>query len=107
MVLVFPHLFHKNYVGLSLWPFIIVKHRELRKDRVLLNHERIHLRQQREMLILPFYLWYFVEWALRTLWYRDSYMAYRNIGFEREAYAHEGDLDYPARRKAFGFIAYL
>jgi hypothetical protein len=31
-------------------------------------------------------------------------MAYRNISFEREAYANEKDLDYLKRRSFFGFL---
>jgi len=107
MILVFKHFFRKNYVGLSLWPFIILKEGSLRADGVLINHERIHLKQQQELLILPFYLLYIAEWILRTLLYLDSYKAYQNISFEREAYANEDDLNYLSKRKNFGFLHYL
>ncbi|WP_036386124.1 hypothetical protein [Muricauda sp. MAR_2010_75] len=107
MILVFKHFFYKNYVGLSVWPFIILKEGSLKADEVLINHERIHLKQQRELLILPFYLLYVSEWLLRTLLYLDSYRAYQNISFEREAYANEKDMDYLSKRKAFGFVNYL
>ncbi|WP_228236132.1 hypothetical protein [Allomuricauda sp. M10] len=107
MILVFKHVFYKNYVGLSLWPFIILKEDSLKDDEVLINHERIHLRQQRELLILPFYILYISEWLLRTLLYLDSYRAYQNISFEREAYAHEKDMQYLEKRKTFGFLRYL
>ncbi|NAY92214.1 hypothetical protein GTQ34_09810 [Muricauda sp. JGD-17] len=107
MILVFKHFFYKNYVGLSLWPFIILKEDSLKTDGVLINHERIHLKQQRELLIVPFYLWYMLEWLLRTILYLDSYRAYQNVSFEREAYAHEKDMTYLSRRKTFGFLDYL
>ena len=107
MILVFKHFFYKNYVGLSLWPFIILKHDELKDDTVLINHEKIHLKQQQELLIVFFYLFYLSEWLLRTLLYLDSYKAYQNISFEREAYANEKNLDYPHDRKAFGFLRYF
>ncbi|TAI48118.1 hypothetical protein [Flagellimonas allohymeniacidonis] len=107
MIVVFKHFFYRNYVGLSLWPFIILKEDGLKKDTVLINHERIHLRQQRELLIIPFYLWYMAEWILRTLLYLDSYRAYQNISFEREAYANEKDSEYLSKRKTFGFMDYL
>jgi len=107
VILIFKHFFYKNYVGLSLWPFIILKEGSLLADGVLINHERIHLKQQRELLILPFYILYIVEWFLRTLYYRDSYRAYRNISFEREAYAHEGDMQYLSMRRSFAFFRYL
>ena len=93
MVLVFKHFFRRNYVGLTLWPFIFVKEDTLKKDVILINHEKIHLKQQRELLILPFYIWYICEWLFRTLLYLNSYRAYQNISFEREAYANENNLD--------------
>jgi hypothetical protein len=107
VILVFKHFFYRNYVGLSLWPFIILKEDALKRDETLINHERIHLKQQRELLILPFYILYISEWLLRTLLYLDSYRAYQNISFEREAYANEEDKGYLSRRKIFGFLDYL
>lgn len=107
MILVFKHLFYKNYVGLSLWPFIILKDDTLKNDTVLINHERIHLRQQQELLIVFFYIFYIAEWLLRTLCYFDSYRAYQNISFEREAYANEKNLDYLGGRRPLAFIKYL
>ncbi|MCK0161658.1 hypothetical protein [Allomuricauda sp. F6463D] len=107
MILVFKHFFYKNYVGLSLWPFIILKEDSLKTDEVLINHERIHLKQQQELLILPFYILYFLEWLVRTILYLNSYRAYQNISFEREAYDNEKDMDYPSKRRTFGFLKYL
>ena len=54
MILISRFFFHKDYVGLSLWPFIILRDPQLKKDQVLVNHERIHLRQQLELFIIPF-----------------------------------------------------
>lgn len=107
MILVFKHFFYRNYVGLSLWPFIILKEDSLKTDAALINHERIHLKQQRELLIIPFYVLYVAEWLLRTLLYLDSYRAYQNISFEREAYANERDMEYLSKRKSFAFFNYL
>ncbi len=107
MILVIRHFFHKNYVGLSLWPFIILKDDHLKEDTVLINHERIHLRQQLELLLLPFYVLYVSEWLIRTLVYFDSYKAYQNISFEREAYYNENNTEYIRDRRPFSFIKYL
>ena len=90
-----------------MWPFIILKEGALRKDDVLINHERIHLKQQQELFIIPFYLLYISEWLLRTLLYLNSYRAYQNISFEREAYANEDDMEYLSQRKAYSFLNYL
>ncbi|MEO9512655.1 MAG: hypothetical protein ABJN84_06670 [Flavobacteriaceae bacterium] len=107
MILVFKHFFYRNYVGLSLWPFIFLKEGSLKKDEVLINHERIHLKQQQELLIVLFYILYISEWILRTILYLNSYRAYQNISFEREAYANEDNMDYLSHRKTFGFLDYL
>ena len=64
-----------------------------------LNHERIHTAQQRELLFLPFFLWYAAEWLVLMVRYRNSMEAYYRIRFEREAYRHQAESDYLARRK--------
>lgn len=107
MILVIKHLFYRNYVGLSLWPFIILKNTELKQDLVLINHEKIHLQQQKELLIIPFYFLYFIEWIVRSVLCLDFYKGYQNISFEREAYYNEKNLNYLAQREAFGFMRYF
>ncbi|MGA0557352.1 hypothetical protein ACO2Q8_11915 [Larkinella sp. VNQ87] len=90
--------------GMALFPFVLVRTR--RPDAVLLHHERIHLRQQLELGILPFYVWYLLEYGIRRWQYRDHYTAYRNISFEREAFEHEADLTYWKNRPLYGFWRY-
>lgn len=107
MIIISKLFFRRNYVGLSLWPFIILREMALKEDDVLINHERIHLRQQEELLIVPFYLIYLFEWLVRTVWYLNGYTAYQNMSFEREAYANEDDLDYIEKRTSYAFIKYL
>ncbi|MBQ7279907.1 MAG: hypothetical protein IJR13_04165 [Bacteroidales bacterium] len=68
-----------------------------------LNHELIHVHQQRELLYLPFFVWYVVEWLVLLLKYRDRMKAYRNIRFEKEAYRHQDDLTYLSRRKHYHY----
>ncbi len=67
------------------------------------NHERIHVAQQRELLYLPFFLWYVAEWLVLLLKYRDSKQAYYNIRFEKEAYNHQKDLQYLKNRKHYHY----
>lgn len=97
----------KRYDGLTLWPLIILKENKLKLDTVLINHERIHLRQQLELLIVFFYLWYLIEWSVGIIRFRNAVKAYRNISFEKEAYAHETDLDYLDHRPVYSFLKYL
>ncbi len=107
MILVIKHFFYRNYVGLSVWPFIILKNGSLKNDVVLINHEKIHHRQQQELLIVPFFIFYLSEWLIRSLWFLSFYRGYQNISFEREAYANEEDLQYLDKRRIFDFIKYL
>ncbi|THD68765.1 hypothetical protein E7Z59_00075 [Robertkochia marina] len=107
MILIFKYIFPGKYVGLALWPFIVLKSVDLKEDHSLMNHERIHLRQQLEMLILPFYLWYTFEWLVRWIILGNAHRAYRELSFEREAYAHENDPDYLKTRRPWSFFGYL
>lgn len=70
-------------------------------DEKTLTHELIHSRQMKELLYFGFYVWYIVEWCIRCL---GSENAYRNICFEREAYANENDTGYLKKRKPFAFV---
>lgn len=76
-------------------------------DRYVVNHERIHTAQQREMLFLPFYLFYVLEWAVRFAMCRSWHKAYMDISFEREAYTFGHDLTYLQRRRHYSWWRYL
>jgi len=93
--------------GITLFPFILLRKKELRHNQILINHEKIHLRQQLELLIIPFYIWYLSEYYIKYLKYKNPELAYRNISFEREAYENDQNLDYLKNRKLWSFIFYL
>ena len=76
-------------------------------DKYVVNHERIHTHQQKELLFIPFYIFYILEWLLRLLQYRNQNKAYMNISFEREAYRYGHDLEYLQRRKAFSWVKFI
>lgn len=76
-------------------------------DRYIINHEKIHTEQMKELLAIGFYLWYVVEWLVKSIRYRSCYKGYRNISFEREAYANGHNLSYIPARKRFYFLRYL
>lgn len=106
-LLVNKYVFGRRFVGVAVWPFIIIKYRKLKDDTIFMNHERIHLRQQLELLILPFYILYMIEFLFRLLQYRDRYTAYRNISFEREAYENEKNINYIKERRFWAFGNYF
>lgn len=92
---------------MAIFPFILVRSEELKKDRILINHETIHIWQQIEMLVLPFYVFYLLNYLYNLLKYKSHYHAYMNISFEKEAYANEGDLSYPEQRKLYAWVTFL
>lgn len=107
MILLLIKWLPRNVSAMALYPFILLKHRDFYKNSVLLNHEKIHLRQQIELLVLPFYIWYLLEYILRFLEYRNHQQAYLNISFEREAYTNEKDLSYLKNRSWATFLNYV
>lgn len=56
------------------------------------NHESIHWQQQKELLIVFFYIIYAIEWLFK---------GYRGVSFEKEAYKNESNFDYLENRKRF------
>lgn len=103
MIIFNRHIPFKGFNAMNLFGIIFVRKGGV-VNIVVLNHERIHTRQQLEMLILPFYIWYLVEWLIRLVIYRNFEKAYYTIWFEREAFIHEEDLDYLSNRKFWAWM---
>jgi len=100
-VFVVKHLpLKKNYYAICLFGFIFSR-RPL--DSVEVNHESIHAAQQRELLYLPFFIWYGIEWLVLYFKYKNVTQAYYHIRFEQEAYAHEYDLEYLKNRRHYAY----
>lgn len=91
----------RRYGAINLCGILFVKHGMRLTDEVI-NHERIHSRQMTELLIIPFYIIYVIEWLVRLCLNRGkTFDSYMQISFEREAYAHGDDLGYLKRRRLF------
>ena len=105
--IVSKYLIPKGYSGLTFFPFVILRYKNVKDDLIVINHEKIHIRQQLELLVLPFYIWYFIDFGLKYLKYRDAKIAYRNIIFEREAYANESNINYLKSRSFWAFSVYI
>ena len=94
--------------GITLWPFVVLREKYnsttywRRKAARIINHETIHIKQQEELLIIPFYIWYVTEWFIKLFVYGKQ--AYYNISFEREAYDNDGNLSYLSNRKHYAWI---
>ena len=107
MILISKYLVPKGFVGITLYPFIFLKTRELQYNVVLINHEKIHLKQQLELFVVFFYLFYGIEWVCKVFKYKNFKQAYYNLSFEREAYLNEKNMNYIENRKRGAFFKYL
>ena len=96
--------FRKGW-AITLFPFILVSDKTI--GATLLHHEKIHIRQQLECLLIVFYLWYGIEWCIHFIKVKNIHQAYRMISFEKEAYDKESDADYLKNRKLWAFIKWL
>lgn len=105
--------------GISLFPFVILRERYLGKDPLvnkytnrfwkdkakrIINHETIHFQQQLELLIIPFYIIYVMEYIIKSLLLFSIKKGYMAISFEREAYDNDDNLEYLKTRKRYSWI---
>ncbi|MCP4136677.1 MAG: hypothetical protein GY754_37250 [bacterium] len=110
MIIYTEKLIPKGYNGMTVYPFIFLRKKfKEHPNHVIINHEKIHIRQQKELLFFVFMLFYFLEMAWHALKFRKRgevenllNNAYRSISFEREAYTHQYDMDYLTKRKFLG-----
>jgi hypothetical protein len=99
-------LLPKNIAAMAIWPYILVRPGPPVSEETI-RHERIHHAQQKELLLVPFFVWYGIEYLVRLCRYRNHHQAYRNISFESEAYMHDRHPDYLKRRKHYSFLKFL
>lgn len=92
-----------TFWAINIFGIIFCRVDKGRLPEVVRNHEYIHTLQQREMLFVGFYIFYVVEWLYRLIKTRNFMKAYYSISFEREAYAHQNDLNYKYKRKRFAW----
>lgn len=100
--------------GITLFPYIILRERYrdnsyyvTKYTNRIINHESIHIQQQMETLIIPFFIWYIVEWFIKSIIYLSTTRGYQKISFEQEANEHEEDINYLKTRKRFSWIRYI
>ena len=117
-----PKLFSCFYPvgGITLWPFVFIAEERPTPEEMeerdglvgrlldrMSNHERIHIAQATELLVVPFYALWLSDFACGLVRHKgDAKEAYRNIRLEQEAFDHEDDLEYLANRRCFAWRAY-
>lgn len=88
----------KGFLAINLFGVLFVRGTWRDVTAKVLNHEKIHTAQMKELGYVFFYIIYILEWLFRLT---QEGNAYRNISFEREAYIHEKDPNYLQNRKRF------
>lgn len=104
----------KGFKAINLFGVLFVRGNAVISEETL-RHEHIHTMQMREMLYVPFYLWYGIEYVIRFVgWifekknpYYPNDKPYYRMSFEREAYGNEHDVYYPKTRKHFSWLEYI
>jgi hypothetical protein len=92
-----------DIAAITLWPFIISRE-EMSED--VLRHETIHLAQQKELLVIFFYLLYGWDYLKGLIKYKDKERAYFRIRFEQEAYEKMFDKEYLNTRPRYNWVEY-
>ena len=99
-------MFGEAMQGITLWPYILISP-DL--DEYLyestLQHEKIHFEQCKETLVIGFYFIYITNYILNIIRLKgNTNKAYREIIFEKEAYANMFNKDYISTRKKYAWI---
>jgi hypothetical protein len=93
--------------AMALYPFMLFKNHELKADITVINHEKIHFCQQLELLIVPFYIFYLLNYLWNIIRFKNHTEAYYNLCFEKEAYANDTDGSYIQARKMYSWLKHL
>jgi hypothetical protein len=96
-----------KFRGMAIYPFVVMNNESLKSNKTFIHHEKIHIKQQLELLIIPFFILYGLEFLFRLIQYRSAMKAYWNISFEREAYSNQKNKDYLKERNPYSFFKYL
>lgn len=89
----------KGFLAINLFGVLFVRGTQKDITAELLNHERIHSAQMKELGYVFFYVAYILEWLFRIC--SGDKNAYLNLSFEREAYRNQRDATYLRSRKWF------
>ena len=92
--------------AMALFPFIITisnMHPKIREG--IINHELIHFAQEKEMLLVGFYLWHGLEWLYhRIIKGNSSRDTYILLSAEQEAYDNMWNSEYLITRKPYAHL---
>jgi len=86
--------------------WIFFRNKDDMQNKVLINHELIHHEQVKELTPFLFFPLYLSNYLINLFKYKfNTDTAYRNIVFEKEAYANEKNLAYRQNRKRYNWLS--
>lgn len=93
----------KGFAAINLFGVLFIR-KDVVVSKRMLNHERIHTEQMKELWYVGFYLLYILMWFINLLKHPFGKWAYLNIAFEKEAYNNEVNPEYLIVRNKFAWL---
>lgn len=94
--------------GIAIFPFIFIRNGlDKEYEPYLINHEKIHIKQQKELFLIGFFVLYVAWFLIDYLFGFNFKNAYLKIPFECEAYSNQFDVEYLTNRKRFDWKSYI
>ena len=94
-----------SFLAINLFGYVFTK-RELKDWQK--RHEEIHSEQMKELLYVPFYLLYVLEFIIKLPFYKFNWNnAYRAVSFEREAYYYQDWRYYISYREKYAWRRFV
>lgn len=107
----------KGYVAINLFGVLFVRNEyktlfnKTFFSKKVINHESIHTQQMKELLYIPFYIWYIIEYIIKLILCitkKDHFtIAYYSVCFEQEAKLNTYNLEYLNSRKKYNWLKYV
>lgn len=92
----------------TVFPFIFARDQEILNNKEYINHERIHLYQYIETLIIGLILIAVCEYMYARIFRKmKSLDAYYFMSHEQEAHQNDTNMDYLKQRKLFSLFYYI
>ncbi len=91
----------------TVFPFIFVRDKEILNNKEYINHERIHLYQYMETLIVGLVIIALCEYIYARIFLKMKALdAYYFMSHEQEAHQNDTNIDYLKHRKIFSYFYY-
>lgn len=100
----------KSAMAFAFWPFLVIRSDLRNSESIpeLTNHEKIHLRQQLELLVIGAEILYLLEFIYARLFLKlPKKEAYYYVSLEQEAHINAPNLNYLQKRKLWALFPYL